>query len=119
MRRKKCRAAACPRKINDDQLFCRIHLQQLTPSDLSPIADNREPPNNATPELRQSIVRGTRRAVAKLAKKEGRASALSQAQRAVAVDAGQGGSGNAGSGGIVESETRADAGRETERYDLR
>jgi hypothetical protein len=118
MRRKKCRAAACSRKVNDETLFCRIHWQLLTPQLTSLIPDNAEPPVNARPEDTARILAGTQAAVTFLAKAEGRNQALADARRANALDPGQGGAGDADTGYRADSAARAPATR-TDRIDLR
>lgn len=89
-RRKLCRAAACPRKIPDDALFCNVHLALLPPQFLDPIADNREAPAGVAASVSRRVVAGARNAVRFIAKKEGRATALAVAERVGVTQQGQG-----------------------------
>lgn len=81
-RRKLCRCIACPRYIEDEQIFCQVHFRQLSPAILMPVSANREPPINSTNTIGRRIIAGTAAAVSFIAKKEGRA--------AVAVEAATG-----------------------------
>lgn len=99
MRRKLCRAFACPRRIEDTELFCNQHLGMLTPRLLEPIADNREAPAGVDQSVQRRILTGVQDATAFIAKTEGRASALAQAKRRNTATPGQGGSGGGGGGG--------------------
>lgn len=106
--KKLCRALACPRRIQDNQLFCSVHLRQMTPAILAPIADNREAPGSDASGARR-IIAGTAEAVAFIAKKEGRATDLAVAQRSGQPEPGQGGNtdgngnaqGSQGGGGVT------------------
>lgn len=108
LRRKLCRALACPRRIDDDELFCSVHLRQMTPAILAPIADNREAPG-ADAAAGRRIIAGTADAVAFIAKKEGRSTDLAVAQRTAQPEPGQGGdadgNGNSYGGGDGFRET--------------
>jgi len=104
MRRKKCRAVACSRKVPDDQLFCNVHLSQLVsqPAILTPLRENKEAPKGANPTIVAGIARATTAAVRFLAKKEGRSAALAEAERAQSFDPGQGGAGDSPAPGARE-----------------
>lgn len=119
MKRKLCRAAACPRNVADDELFCQVHFRQLTPALAAPITSNREAPSAASPDIYRRIRNGTNAAVAFFAKKEGRASALAVAVRTQSYAAGQGGTGNVASTADATSSVKSDSLSETDRYDLR
>lgn len=94
--RKKCRALTCPRRVADDALFCNVHLRQLTPALLQPIATNREPGKNALPSEIERIHGGVATAVAAIAKAEGIARVLVEATNAGTSEPGQGGDGGGG-----------------------
>lgn len=115
MQRKLCRAAACPRKVGNHELFCNVHFRQLTPKLLSPIATNTEAPRNAPPEAFRAVREGTTNAVRFLAKKEGRATALKVAEQTQSFDPGQGGTGDANS---TAEAAGLGPNRFTDRYNL-
>lgn len=119
MKRKLCRAAACPRHVEDQQLFCQVHFRQLTPSLAAPIIDNREAPRGASPGAFRRIRTGTTQAVAFFAKKEGRATDLAVAVRTQSYATGQGGTGNVSSSADASTSSGSDIFSETDRYDLR
>lgn len=93
-RRKFCRAVACPRHVDNGELFCQVHWRQLTPTLRSPIAGNIEATKSSQPDAFRKIADGTAAAVAVLAKKEGRAGVLAVAERVARPDPGQGGAGD-------------------------
>ncbi len=86
MKRRPCRAAACPRKVPRGTLFCAVHLPQLTPAERDPLNGNQELPGAADPNARRALVGGIAAAVAALAKKEGRSEALRQAINSQNID---------------------------------
>lgn len=95
MRQKKCRAVACPRRVDRNELFCNVHLRQLPPRLIEPIADNREAPNENDLERIRIVATATNEAVTYLAKVEGRAEDLARARRSKSFEPGQGGRGGA------------------------
>jgi hypothetical protein len=84
VRRRQCRAVACPRRVDNRILFCNVHWPQLTPRLQQPIVDNREAPALAQLDTRARVLSGTAAAVQYLARKEGRGAQLKQAQAAAA-----------------------------------
>lgn len=117
VRRRKCRALNCPRRVNDRVLFCNVHWTQLPPKYQRPIESNQEPPKYATLDDARAVTNGTGAAVAYLAGKEGQKTQLAQAQAAAAsapatgtvaseVDrSGRSGVASAGSAGTGRSST--------------
>lgn len=108
MRRKLCRAVACPRRVDDTALFCNVHLAQLTPRLLSPIRDNREAANQLDTARVRIVAEATNDAVTFIAKKEGRLQDLTRARRAQSFTPGQGGAGGSGGGGTPGGTGRPD-----------
>jgi len=99
MRTKLCRAFDCPRYVDDQRLFCSVHLNLLTPAVRSPISDNREAPAAAGRTVQRRVLAGTNDAVRFIARKEGQLAALTRAQRANSFAPGQGGAGGPVQGG--------------------
>lgn len=86
MKRRPCRAVACPRKVERDVIFCPVHLPQLTPQVAAKLNGNRELPTTALPVAQRELAGAVGRAVAVLAKKEGRAETLRKAVNSQSID---------------------------------
>jgi hypothetical protein len=80
VRRRLCRALECPRHVDDGVLFCNVHWNQLGPRYQAPIVSNQDVPPRGTPADAQAVASGTAAAVSYIARKEGRARSLKQAQ---------------------------------------
>ena len=91
MRRKLCRALACPQWINDRTLFCNTHWPMLPPKLQVPIAGNEEVGVAATLDVVRTVLSGVESAVAYIARKEGRSGSLDRAKKSASYLPGQGG----------------------------
>lgn len=98
VRRRICRALACPRRVDERVLFCNVHWGILTPRLQAPITDNKEAPAGAGVGGARRVLSGVSDAVTYIARKEGRARGLKTAIQTAASDPGQGGAGGSGSG---------------------
>lgn len=82
VRRRRCRALNCPRRVNDRVLFCNVHWYQLPPKYQQPIVTNQEAPAGGTIDDARKVANGIRAAVAYFARSEGKQEELVKAQAA-------------------------------------
>jgi hypothetical protein len=80
---KLCRAFECPRSIDDNQLFCSVHVELLrgAPKVYTPVKRNIEPARAGTSREGKRIADGFPTARDWIAKKEGRASRLIKSRK--------------------------------------